>query len=695
MSRLKRLIAEVHKRSIWQSLAVYLLGAAAAYQVIQSLTEGLDLPVWLPGFSVVLFVVLLPVVLAAAVVREETHAAKTPAEATTEPEAGAAATEAGPVATTRAPAGRRVLTWRRVALGLVYVFALWGAIAAGWLALEGRLQQLSRAPEGAETRTMLAVLPFENLGATEDDYFADGVTEEITSRLAEIPDLGVISRTSAIQYKDSHQSLRQIAEELGVEYVLEGSVRWDRLADGRSRVRVTPQLVRVSDDTNIWTERYDAVLSEIFQVQSDIAESVARALDITLLEPQRQALETQPTQNLEAYDRYLRGNELYGRRFVEEEARAAVEMYESAVELDSSFASAYAALGRALVWLNQQFGRSGELPRARQAVDEALRLAPDLADAHMALGDYYYYGQWDFEQALEQYQWVQRRQPSNSDAIALTAWIQRRQGDWENSIVNAERALELDPRNTVWLIGQAQNHFYLRQYAQAEPYFLRTIALAPDVPYYHRWAAWYYLTWDGTTERAQRLLEQAFYRIDPSQLLVGSEASWIILNVFGEDYAPSLELTQLGSPDVDSAYYYLAKAQVYAQTDRASSARAYYDSARVVLEERVRGGPQQIAPYAELGLAYAGLGRKEEAIREGRRAVQLLPSTRDAMTGPDRERALAQIYVIVGEFDLAIDQLQHLLSIPSQFSAGSLYVDPFWDPLRSIARFQAMLEGRI
>jgi serine/threonine-protein kinase len=325
-------------------------------------------------------------------------------------------------------------------------------------------------------------------------------------------------------------------------------------------------------------------------------------------------------------------------------------------------------------------------------VDRALQLAPDLVEAHMALGDYHYYGRLDYDRALEQYLWVQRRQPGNSDAAALIAWIQRRQGDWESSIINAERALELDPRNTVWVAGQAQNYFYTRQYALAESYFQRAIALAADVPYYHRWAAWLYLTWDGTTDRAYRLLQRAFYRIDPAQLLVGSEASWIILNVFGADYAPTLERLAVDEPGIDSAYYYLAKAHVNSRTGQPAAARAYYDSARVVLEARLGEGPQHLAPHNALGIALAGLGEREAAIYHGQLGVQRLSVSRDGVIGPNRVLDLARIYVMVGEHEAAIDQIQYLLSIPAPMSAALLRVDPFWDPLRSYARFQALVE---
>ncbi|UCC71907.1 MAG: tetratricopeptide repeat protein [Gemmatimonadota bacterium] len=578
--------------------------------------------------------------------------------------------------------------WQVLAVYLLGAAALVG----GWMLTGGRLPLVTSEPEPASLSTRLVVLPFVNEGLAEDEYFADGVTEQITARLSEIPELAVISRTTAIQYKESPKGHAEIAAELDVKFILEGTVRWDHPPGGPSVVRVTPQLIRVSDDINVWADSYDAVLSEIFQVQADVAENVALALDIVLLEPQRRTIRARPTDNLEAYDAYLRGNDYYSRRFVEEDTWRAVAMYERAIELDPGFAHAYAALARALVWLNQQFERASALPRARAAVDEALRLAPDLAEAHMALGDYFYYGQLDFEQALEQYEWVRRRQPGNSDAVALIAWIQRRQGNWERSINDAQRALELDPLNTVWLIGQAQNFFYTRQYELAEPFFLRAIANAPDVPYYYRWAAWYYLARDGTPDRARRLLEQAFFRIDPGQLLLGGESSWIILHVFGEDYAPALERLSPDSAEVDAGYYYLARGYLSAQRGDDDQARAFYDSARVVFEARVREGQERFAPHSALGLAYAGLGRKAEAIREGELAVEAVPVSLDAMVGPDRVRDLARIHATVGEHEAAIDQLEYLLSIPSEISPALLRVDPFWDPLRSSPRFQMLLE---
>ncbi|MGD2216974.1 MAG: hypothetical protein PVJ64_09460 [Gemmatimonadales bacterium] len=294
MSRLKRLIHEIHRRSLWQVLLIYCGAALVAYQAVQALTEGLGLPEWFPAFAVVLFIVGLPIVLATASVREAAAAAQAPIEPATEGEPARVGVDAA--VRGKAVDRRRLLTVRNAALAFMGALALWGVVATGWLLFEERT-----APESVESaalnRKMLVVLPFENLGEQEDEYFADGITEEITSRLAEMSGLGVIGRTSAVQYKDAQVPIRQIGEELGVEFVLEGTVRWEKSPQSESRVRVTPQLIRVSDATHLWTNRYDAQLAGVFQIQSDIAQQVARALEITLLEPERRALEAAPTEN--------------------------------------------------------------------------------------------------------------------------------------------------------------------------------------------------------------------------------------------------------------------------------------------------------------------------------------------------------------------------------------------------------------
>ena len=265
---------------------------------------------------------------------------------------------------------------------------------------------------------MIAVLPFENLGSPDDEYFADGITDAITARLANLSGLGVISRQSAVQYKGSGKTTREIREELGVDYILEGTIQRERPSDPHSRVRIIPQLIRAEDDIHLWAETYDEDITEVFRVQSDIAERVAHELDITLLAPERDRLESKPTENIEAYEYYLRGIEYSDRQTSIEDAKTALEMFAKAVELDPGFALAWTKLSRAYIWLYWSGieERKTVLPKAEAAANEAQRIAPDLVETHLALGFIQYYGSRNYDKALEHFYNVLKQQPTNAEA---------------------------------------------------------------------------------------------------------------------------------------------------------------------------------------------------------------------------------------------------------------------------------------
>jgi len=300
------------------------------------------------------------------------------------------------------------------------------------------------------SKIMLAILPFENLGPPEDEYFADGITEEITSRLACLHSLGVISRTSANQYKNTNKPLKQIGEELSVNYVLEGTIRWEQRSEGIGRVRITLQLIRITDDTHLWIEQYDRALKNVFDLQSDIAEQVAEQLDLKILEPERQALRARPTENLDAYDYYLKGLE-YGLQGYELDHKASFERatkaMEKAVALDSTFALAYVNLSHLYSW--QYFvgyHRTEErLNQSKQAAETALRLQPDLPVAYQALANYYYRGFLDYDRALEMLALARKVRPSFQLSQNI-AYIKRRQGKWEEAIEGLKESLRINPR---------------------------------------------------------------------------------------------------------------------------------------------------------------------------------------------------------------------------------------------------------
>ncbi|MHC4556404.1 MAG: protein kinase domain-containing protein [Planctomycetota bacterium] len=549
----------------------------------------------------------------------------------------------------------------------------------------------------------LVVLPFENLGSTEDEYFADGITDAITARLAGIHGLSIISRQSAIQYKNSEKNPQQIGRELRVDYILEGTIQRERPTDPNSRVRIIPQLINASKDTHMWTEIYDDDMSEVFRLQSDIAERVAQALDITLIEPERRALATRPTENLEAFDYYLRGYDYSHRSHFESDKRIAVSMFEKAVELDPTFALAYAWLSdahRLMYWF--YYDRSNKrLAMAKEAADKALELDPELLEARMALGMYFYHGHLDYERALEQFAIARKSQPNNSDILGGFGFVQRRQGEFEQALVNLKRASELDPLNhfTVWEVGTT--FMYMRKYQEAERHYNQAISLAPDLYFAYYCKVWLYLCSEGNTEKAHAILAEGMQNVESAEnpSLVKLR---IIIDMFDRNYKEALDWLSLESQDIDNQEYIddreyfipnaLLYAQIYRYMNKKELAKTYYDEARSILESKTKEQPEHARFHSALGVAYAGLGRKEDAIREGKRGVELFPVSKDAMRGPYRVEDLARIHVMVGEHDEAIEQLEDLLSIPGPLSIRLLRLDPAWDPLRNHPRFKKLIE---
>ena len=544
-------------------------------------------------------------------------------------------------------------------------------------------------------RKMLVVLPFENLSSSEDEYFADGITEETTARLSAIHGLGVIARTSARQYKNTDKTIQQIGKELEVDYVLEGTVRWQHSPEGLSRVRITPQLIKVSDATHLWSSVYDKDIADIFQVQTDIAEQVAQALDIKLLEPERRALRTKPTDNSEAYDYYLRGIDHNERGWLyddHQEFEIAVQMFEKAVELDPDFALAYVSLSFVHSWeYFSGYDKTEErLAKSKTAVDEALRLQPDMPEAFNALAFYYYRGFLDYDRALELLMRVQKARPNFSPV--LIGWIQRRQGRWEQSVKTVEKAFELNPRSSIIANEQGISYTRMRRYKEAEEWYDRALSINPDYHSARLNKAWNYLLWKGNTKEARAVLE----KLPQSPI---ADDFWLLIYRLERKYQEALErlatFTHNSFKDQNSYFQKnLAYATIYYLMNEPTLINAQGDSARILLEREVRDHPSDPRYHAALGLAYAYLGCKDEAIREGKRAVELYPISKDALAGPAYVFYLAQVYAVVREHEAAIDKLAYLLSIPNNaVSVSLLKIDPTWDVLRTYPKFETLLVG--
>jgi serine/threonine-protein kinase len=577
----------------------------------------------------------------------------------------------------------------------------------------------TRPDSGASSgRIRLVVLPFRNLGSPDDEYFTEGITEEITGRLASIGRLGVIARTSAMQYKDSRKSISDIGEELDVEYVIEGSVRRATpgvTADSRRNatqlvrlegsvqgatpgatadsMRIGARLIRVEDGTQAWAYDRNADLADVFEVQASIAEQVAVALNIELGEPERRQVAARPTTDLQAYDYYLRGNQFYNRSWERADVEQALAMYQRATELDPDYALAFAQAGKTHTWIHRLLydATEGRLRQARAAIERALELDPDLAEAHISMGLYHYWGHWDYESAIEELSRARTIQPDNAWIYLQIGNIRRRQGEWADAIANYERAGDLDPRFHIIRFNIAEVHYVTREYEEARRYVGQALTLAPDyLDSYLEQAAVAVLS-DGDVAEARRIMDTAADHVPPS--------NWRQLNSFwlsgpGRVLNSAAELDARLAPGTYGLdrLYALVRAETNERLGRVEEARAWYDSARVVLETaRTRESPQPWI-HAALGVAYAGLGRTEEALESAHRAMELSPVSRDAFDGPDWIVNMARVQMMVGQTQEAITNLGLALDIPSRISTELVRLDPIWEPLRAEPGFQALLE---
>lgn len=541
----------------------------------------------------------------------------------------------------------------------------------------------------------IVILPFENQGPQEDESLANGLALAIMTRLNNITGLVVIDQSSAFQYKDTDKSIQEIAGELGVDYILKGTVRWQRKSDGSGQIRVTPRLINASDATQRWAEEYTEEINDSFQVESDIARQVVEALDIIILEPERLALEEKHTENNEAYQAYLIGLDYEQRPdFSEEILQMRVQMFERAVEIDPSFALAHAALARAHSRIyHEGFDRSEKrLAMAKAAVDHASALDPDLNEAHMALGYYYYHGKKDYTRALEQFMIALEKEPENSEILSAVGYVQRRQNMFELALENHKKSFSINPRNVQHATDIGTTSMYFRNYAEAERYYNLSISLGPDQLMSYIYKAQTFWLWKGDTDKARAALEDNPQRSAPLSIYY-----WFHQEMYERDYAAAIEWL-FSYPDefFKWEWYIIPRAQlaghVYELMDESELARASYESALALLEKYTQEQEDDPRIHSSLGIVFAGLGRKEEAISEGELGVELYPVSNDTLVAPHLEQDLAQIYTMVGEYDAAIDKLEYLLSIPSFISVAILKIDPLWDPLRQLPKFQQLLE---
>src|SRR6266403_565087 len=545
--------------------------------------------------------------------------------------------------------------------------------------------------------TGIAVLPFENLSEEKENAaFADGVQDDILTKLAKVANLKVISRTSVMDYRGK-RNMRHIGNELQVSHVLEGSVRRTG-----THLHLNAQLIDTRSDTHIWAEQYDRDLNDLFAIQSEIAQNVAQQLHAKVSSTEKLAIESRPTGDLIAFDLYSRANDILLARSPADFGQA-VDRLNRAVARDPSFLEAYCKLAFAhdVLYSDQVDQHTpARLAMAKDAIDSAFRLKPDSGEAHFAQAIHLYRGYRDYDGALAELEVARQTLPNNARIFQMMGFIQRRQGHWEDSRRNLERVAELDPRDILTLMNLSSDYARFRRYAEAKGWLTRALAVAEPDDVLMKLAL---PSWELVVNANTRPLHEAIDSLratNPAAVRSATAGNWLFCALAERDGAAATQaLSALGDKEiriVDHVRFNRAFVEglIARMTNDEQKAQSAFTAARAEQEKIVAAQPDFGPSWCVLGMIDAGLGRKEEALREGRRALELLPVEKDALVGQYLVRYFAVIAAWVGEKDLACEQVAIAVRPPSNVSYGELKLMPWWDPLRGEPCFEKIVASR-
>ena len=653
---------ELQRRRVYRVAAAYIIAAGFIIQMGSAILPAWELPNWTFRLVVVLLLIGFPIALILAWAFDLT------------PDG---------IEATQGAASEPHL--RRNMIILVAVGVVLSA-AAGFFLL----------PRAAPDRIdkSIAVLPFENLsGDPENAFFADGIQDDILTNLSKIGDLKVISRTSVMAYRGiGARSARDIGKALGVATLLEGSVR-----RSGNRVRVNVQLINANNDEHIWAEDYDRELTDVFAMQTDLAQKIVYTLQAKLSPNEKARLDRRPTQDANAYLLFVQAHDYADRpdNFRDTTSKAA-QLFEQATKLDPTFAAAFAGLSMTESWAYHSFDPTpGHRDKAGRAAAEALRLEPDLPEGHLALGFSYYYGDGDYERALAEFEIAKRGLPNEAQAYMAIGAIQRRQAKWAESNANLEKAAALDPKNAGVLFNLGYSYLAQRNFEAADNVFDRLIAAAPQSFGARVLKAGVAILSRGDVAYVEKELASAPLASDSGGLVTWARV-WVLM--LQRKFPEGIELLRQFSGEIlatDSTApnpkAFLEGMLYYYEGDK-GRAKAALERARTMAEHLIRESPNDAGRHAVLGQILALLGQKEAAIASGKHAVELLPESQDAFDGPQITTRLAEIYALVGEYDEAFRLLDHLLDTPNGITVPLLKLDPVWDPLRKDARFQRLID---
>ena len=688
-----RFFAELKRRNVYKVAVAYAVVAWLLIQAASILFPTFEAPPWVMKVSVVVIILGFPVALILAWAFELT------------PEGIKRADEIDPNESSTPRTGRKLIgitiVVAVIAAGLFVFQFLHGKPAAtpgpGATVAAGATPAPPPIPEKS-----IAVLPFENLSSDKENaYFADGIQDEILTKLASIADLKVISRISTAKYKSKPEDLKTVSQQLGVATVLEGSVQ-----RANDKVRVNVQLIDARVDTHLWAKTYDRDVKDVFAVESEVSQAIADALRAKLSPSEANTLGAAPTKDAEAYDLFLKGE--YEAREGEtslqgEPMDRAAGWYRQAIARDPNFALAIARLVQCRMlhhWYVEQLP-DAELEEMKKTAEHALTLAPKLAEAHIALGMVYYWGHRQYDEALAQFRQAIAFQPNNPQALEYSGYVHRRQGQWEQSLAELLKSQEENPREAELAGNIGVSYCQLRKWKEAEAYGARALALNPRSVDGIRASLISCLNGRGDIKEARRLLDAfpADVRLVAdaghanSDGLMGERAYVCALE---RDFVAALHLFDQTGNRVTERVRLSARAAIQVLADNAAGASAEIEKARALAEAVLRERPADLDAMVQLSWINLALKRNTEALGAARRAVDLLPPEKDALVGTYTLFNLASIEARGGRTTAAIDILRRLLSMPAgmEVSIAGLKIDPVWDPIRNDPGFQQLLETK-
>jgi len=584
---------------------------------------------------------------------------------------------------------RKPLTSTLIIAGLVLVIMIM-YLFPRFLAGDRNRESNDSALELPVMNKSIAVIPFENLSADEENqYFADGQMEAILNHLTKIADLRVISRTTMMGYRGTTKSVPEIAQELGVRYVLEGSVQ-----KSGQKVRINAQLIDSDSDRHLWSNNYDRDLTDIFAIQTEIAKSVAQELRATITSREQTIIESAPTSDLTAYDYYLRGLNYYYRSYAKEDFQYANQMFERAIEIDPNFTLAWVGLAAASRWIYwHHYDRSEEhLAQTKEYLDKAIALDPDLMEVQLETGKYFYHCKLNYPGALQILEKLKSEYPNNDHLHLWVGFVYRRMGQFQKSFDFTDRATSLNPSGWESWNASGATLTMLRRYAQAEDYLKTANNLNPSATIIYIFLARMHLA-TGEVDMARALLVNNQNIDDPWMYMMRSQVELI-----DQKYQEAISILESSPHKVmaDQWAYTPKPLQLgliyYLRSDR-ELANTHFQEARQVLEDDLTTLQNDSRLFSSLGITYAGLGMAEEAMAANNKALAIMNISVDAFRGFYRELDMARILLMIGRYDEAIAKLEFLLQQNGLISVDLLKKDPFWDPLRDMDGFKALIEN--